>query len=121
MTTETVEDQKLIAQLMGLVKVDDNYSSGRSIEYKPGAFVDYEAMGEGWLKYHSDWNALMPALKKCKDIGFSYDFEHKVYIAYEDHFHPDYTLSEFLQNDIEALHGRVVAFIKWLDKNQAEY
>ena len=70
----TIESNKLIAEFMGIVYNDENSpagrpsSSGRCIEYKKGAFVDYEAMGAGYLNYDNDWNELMPVWIKCRTL-----------------------------------------------------
>lgn len=94
-------NNKLIAQFMGLVKEDDSYSSGKSIEYKKGAFVDFEAAVEGsWLKYHTSLKELAPVIEKIEDtlskniINFGYNDS----CLYSDHLEVQYiAVIEFLE------------------------
>ena len=104
---------------MGLVKEDDNFSSGRSIEYKKGAFVDYDAIVEGyWLYYHTSWNCLMPVLNKLWNLKSFMDFESELSIKFEEIFNIDFTLCEFFQGDITSIYSRAVEFIEWYNDNK---
>ena len=112
-----IENNKLIAEFMGLVKNDIKYSSGRSIEYKKGAFVDYEGMDKGWLHYHTDWNWLMPVVDKIEN-GFHWNHSIKIENGYCTivNFNND---KRFMANSKkEAVYKAVVEFIKWYNKQQ---
>lgn len=71
-------------------------------------------------RYHDDWNWLMPVVKKCSESfeHHQYDSEEYYHIT-EEIFHPDYSLSEFMDADIEAVYSRVVTYIKWYNQNKA--
>lgn len=70
-------------------------------------------------RYHDDWNWLMPVVKKCSESfeHHQYDSEEYYHIT-EEIFHPDYSLSEFMDADIEAVYSRVVTYIKWYNQNK---
>ena len=64
----TQENNKLIAEFMGLVK-----SSYRNMYWTEKA---KEGFGEGELVnllYHTSWDWLMPVLEKIKNVGFAPD------------------------------------------------
>jgi hypothetical protein len=66
-----------------------------------------------------DFNWLMPVVKKCSESfeHHQYDSEEYYHIT-EEIFHPDYSLSEFMDADIEAVYSRVVTYIKWHNQNK---
>lgn len=113
---ENVEHSKLIATFMGLVKEDKRFSSGRSIEASPGTFTDYDALGQGFFKYHSSWDALMPVVKKISSIWGDWDYEDERREKAEDIFYMDNMFSEFLQNDVTAILVRCIEFINWYNE-----
>jgi len=85
----TMEDNKLIAEFMGLVVSDrDNYTS----ELHTNVDAD--------LKYHTSWDWLMPVVQKCFDTQQPEEGQH-------------YFINEsLLTMDIEVVYDRVVEFIK---------
>lgn len=110
-------NNKLIAQFMGLVKEDDKYSSGKSIEFKRGAFVDYEAMKEGaWFKYHTSWDALLPVLKKIYKHEFSQPST-LVSTQLQKCFPTEKTLVFIVTGDIEEVYKRAVLYLEWYYMN----
>lgn len=117
--SETIENNKLIAEFMGIVKENERASSGRSIEVSKGKFVDYEALGEGWLKYDTDWNWLMEVVEKINimdDYLFSANIWSMDVTIYNNDSGEIIFRSECKwQPDelIKAVHEAVVEFIKW--------
>jgi hypothetical protein len=75
-------------------------------------------MGEEYPS-NIDFNWLMPVVKKCSESfeHHQYDSEEYYHIT-EEIFHPDYSLSEFMDADIEAVYSRVVTYIKWHNQNK---
>lgn len=101
---EIIEGNKLIAKFMGHSQDDHLY----------GMVIDDKYYTYTLMKYHSSWDWLMPVVKLCweKTIEFQYDDEEYLHIT-EDIFHPDYSLSEFMNGNIESIWYRVISFIKW--------
>lgn len=66
-----------------------------------------------------DFNWLMPVVKKCSESFEHHQYDSEVYYHItEEIFHPDYSLSEFMDADIEAVYSRVVTYIKWYNQNK---
>jgi len=99
---EIIEGNKLIAEFMGdyraKYKVSNDYTLANAMLKT--------------LKYHSSWDWLMPVFKKIWESidQFQYDDEPYLYIT-EEIFHPDYLLSDFINNNIEGVWNRCVEFI----------
>jgi hypothetical protein len=71
------------------------------------------------LEFHSSWDWLMPVIAKCTKSfeHHQYDSEEYYHIT-EEIFHPDYCLSEFMNNNIMAIFERVVMYIKWYNAHK---
>ena len=66
------------------------------------------------IVYSRSWDYLMPVVKECKDRSEEFQYDDDNYLHYEEElFHPDYMLSEFLNDDIMSIFERVVEFIQW--------
>ena len=115
----TTYEKKLIAEFMGFrpeSENDDRYHGMPESPYKYD--VDHYKMQTTYtpenMKYDTSWDWLMPVLKKCWESvsEFQYDSEDYEHIT-EEIFHPDYSLSELMHGDINAVCNRVVKFIKY--------
>jgi hypothetical protein len=92
----TIENNKLIAEFMGLVEssIPNNYWTKKSDEgFGMGQMVE--------LQYHEDWNSLISAVTEC----YSLDENNSEY--YEAIY---YSLADL---DIEKVYKAVVEFIKY--------
>ena len=114
------ENNKLIAEFMGW-EIYKNV--GREVEYfVKGQLETHHKVVDNWLsflnmKYHSSWDWLMPVVKHCTDLTRNFEFCSEQYLYWQNElFHPDYMLSEFIENDISSIYSRVVEFIKWYNK-----
>ena len=126
MTQEQIkEGNKLIAEFLELRKtlVQIHNQNGSIQNAEPewcvyGVDENKDTFKDSELKFHSSWNWLMPVIKKVWNHieQFQYDDEEYLHIT-EDIFHPDYTLSEFMNADIEALWERVIRIIKYYNEN----
>jgi hypothetical protein len=127
---EIIEGNKLIAEFMDY-EHDDNDED--SVTYCCDHLVNisevahWESSIDDWtswlradeMKFHSSWDWLMPVFKKIWESidQFQYDDEPYLYIT-EEIFHPDYLLSDFINNNIEGVWNRCVEFIKWYNKSK---
>lgn len=129
---EILEGNKLIASFMGYEKSSEDkdfvfykHPDGKGIviqsqhDYK--VFHTHELMEIKRFIFHRSWDWLMPVVKKCSESfeHHQYDSE-KYYHITEEIFHPDYSLSEFMDADIEAVFERVVKYIKWYNQNKGK-
>lgn len=57
------------------------------------------------LRYHSEWNWLMPVVKKCLTVGDNSDMW-------------DILFNALSMVEIDSLFGAVVDFIKWYNENK---
>ena len=111
---EIIEGNKLIAEIMGYIINPAN--EWYNFE---GACMGNMRTPVFDLKYHASWNRLMPVFKKIWESidQFQYDDEPYLYIT-EEIFHPDYLLSDFINNNIESVWNRCVEFIKWYNEQK---
>jgi hypothetical protein len=103
----TLENNKLIAEFMGAKFVrEGNYLFCDNLGLRTSP-----SMKE--LKYHKSWDWLMSVIKKIWNIAFEDD---ELTLAFEEEFQIDYTMDEFINNDIESIYQRVVDYIKWYNE-----
>tara|TARA_R110000823_G_scaffold214021_1_gene343831 strand:- start:40433 stop:40831 length:399 start_codon:yes stop_codon:yes gene_type:complete len=121
---ETTESNKLIAEFMGLIPVDNNDSLywyqvkdefyiNKDFNYKNK--VQYTT--SDMLPYHLSWDWLMPVVKKIISIINGSDFES--YNDWEDYYVVFNEVS-FLELTLKDLYENVVEFIKWYNKQKTE-
>jgi len=110
------ENNKLIAEFMGFEKYPiKDKSDGYKVKLKSGSIPMETCIAS--LKFHLSWDWLMPVVKECTDKTNDFQYDDELYIHWETEiFHPDYMLSEILNNDIEGIYNRVVKFIKWYNE-----
>lgn len=101
----TIIGNKVIAKFM-------NYHfSGDSIKDEHGFWVNSSET------FHNSWDWLMPVVKKIWVIINTYDYDSEEYFHMtEEIFHPDYSLNEFMNADIDSVYNRVIEFIKWYSR-----
>ena len=127
---EIIEGNKLIASFMGYEKSSEDkdfifykHPDGKGIviqsQHDCKVFHTHELMEIKGFIFHRSWDWLMPVVKKCSESfeHHQYDSEEYYHIT-EEIFHPDYSLSEFMDADIEAVYSRVVTYIKWYNQNK---
>ena len=85
-------------------------------EFMGGEYKDYSFDDEMPFGMHNSWEWLMPVLKKCGDIGGSYEYETTGRNKFEDIFYIDNMWSEFMQGDIRSVYERVVEFVIWYNE-----
>lgn len=106
----TTENNKLIAEFMGLVRssVVDKYWTKK----------DSEGIGFGQLKeliYDTDWNWLMQVVEKIESLGIVVEIRENV--CYIETSQGNYT-SELEETKIQATYKAVVEFIKWYNNGR---
>ena len=127
---EILEGNKLLAEFMGYEKSSEDkdfifykHPDGKGIviqsQHDCKVFHTHELMEIKGFIFHRSWDWLMPVVKKCSESfeHHQYDSEEYYHIT-EEIFHPDYSLSEFMDADIEAVYSRVVTYIKWYNQNK---
>jgi hypothetical protein len=105
---ELRENNKLIAEFMGLVK-----SSYRNMYWTEKA---KEGFGEGELAnllYHTSWDWLMPVVEKISQMEDD-NFDMQIYARYEYVTKLPITVSR------EVIYKAVVEFIKWYSENKED-
>lgn len=109
------ENNKLIAEHLGMQKTNIgwyDFEENLKLSYTEDNTFDL-------LKFNTSWDWLMSAVKDCTNIIEEYGFESEERNYIEDEiFNLDYTLSEFLNNEIDSIYQRVVSFIKWYNENK---
>jgi len=99
---KTTENNKLIAEFMGMELGDDKTMYYDDVEnLHPPTAVDK-------LKYHTSWEWLMPAYKKCmtsKQLRGDDDYR-------------TILIDAVIAADIKELYTAVVEFIKWYNQNK---
>jgi hypothetical protein len=107
---ETLENNKLIAEFMGLVVSNrEDYHSSLHTN------VDSD------LKYHSSWDWLMPVVEKIETLGFKFE---KNYQRVDEDWQclivkgHDILFQEFDRKGLKAANYVVVEFIKWYNQKQ---
>lgn len=119
---EIIDGNKLIAEFMAMEVYGIFETGGNPLKatYHSSQISLFESKGyKVQLLFHSSWDWLIPVVKKCSE-SFEYnqyDSEEYYHITKEI-FHPDYSLSEFMDADIEAIYIRVVTYIKWYNQNK---
>ena len=121
--TETQENNKIIAEFMGvkprLISPDVyGYSDSpffNCIHDTPEKVI--ESISK-YVKYHSDWNWLMPVIQ---EIGNRTGYELCMHLEYSywNNSGNDATGSEYGgYENIASIHYAVVSFIKWYNENK---
>ena len=97
---QTTQNNKLIAEFMGVRhKDDEKYISDLKEMRKEGIFFEQGYMTSE-LKYHTSWDWLMPVVKKCLNSEEKTEGQH-------------YFINDSLLTcNIEVVYDRVVEFIK---------
>lgn len=98
---KTTENNKLIAEFMGMELGDDKTMYYDDVEnLHPPTAVDK-------LKYHSSWDWLMPVVEKC----YQCDYEEggDMHMRMND---------AIMTINIEEVYQAVIEFIKWYNENK---
>lgn len=107
----TIENNKIIAEFMGLKKFQSqlDYTIYDIPQHKIDVVTEQNGgtlFAEMDLKYHSDWNWLMPVLSKCLEG----EAEHNDNIANET---IKVMYEHLCDQDINGVFESCVKFIKW--------
>ena len=127
---KTIEDNKLIAEFMGL---SEPYELPQHGTIRPNGHFKTEFTKEQ-LRYHSSWDWLMPVVEKIESLNMELldDISYVVVsfdvsITYGDCMitdDKDGTFVSFMNHSIDsnnklgATYGAVVEFIKWYNKQK---
>ena len=106
---ETIENNKLIAEFMGLSEI---------VKTNGIVFKDNNTDEIHLIKYHSEWNWLMPVIQ---EIGNRTGYELCMHLEYSywNNLGNDATGSEYGgYENIASIHYAVVSFIKWYNENK---
>jgi hypothetical protein len=111
----TTENNKLIAEFMGLTIITDEISFFDT-NYKP------------LKKYHTDWNCLMEVVGKIQLLDIVHDNTRNydnVFKEWQCTFSPSYKTHDFgyivgksKNSEIESVYNACVEFIKWYNKQK---
>ena len=80
----------------------------RKTEWKYGC-QQYEQYGYDQLKYHSDWNWLMPVVEKIESMGYEVNIGSNVVIIYDKN--GNVLVEESAQTKIQATYQAIVRFV----------
>jgi hypothetical protein len=103
-----MENNKLIAEFMGLVKEDTTYTSGKSVDLDNETSIDLNtAVKNELLKYHTSWDWLMPVVMQIKEV-------HNVEFTFAEFDDTKTIIKKINPYDyaLEQVYGSVVEFIK---------
>ena len=106
------ENNKLIAEFMEVPQ-------GKHFHYdiEPFNLTEYSDVED--LKYDISWDWLQSAVTECHKIieNYGYDDDTRNYID-DEIFNLDNTLSEYFNDDKDAIYNRVVKFINFYNQNK---
>ena len=106
----TTENNKLIAEFMGLEIIYRPYSNG-FVELSETELCDVDD-----LKYHTSWDWLMPVVEKAFCVACNKDMEG---IMGADN-HRQNIIDEHLMFNKIGTYEAVVEFIKWYNENKED-
>lgn len=92
-----MKDNKLIAEFMGYTLDNEELNSFRIMNKNRFRYIRLSNM-----KYHTDWNCLMPVVEKCYNTQESYNLHKDIEDAFIDKF----------DDRLKAVYLSVVSFIK---------
>jgi len=102
---EITHYNRLCAELLGWEKCDTVY---RTVEYYNSAKVVGNFTHPAHMKFHSDWNWLIPVVQKIT----------KEFPEYDDTPHIESILDTLLTLNIEDIWKTVIEFIEFYNKNK---
>lgn len=118
------ENNKLIAEFLGWeIYTRFHYLWGEEVKQYKNLQEPYYNFNDGYIyvgheQFHNSWSWLIPVFSKCRKVVDSIgDFECEEYQKWEEIFDIDYTMSNFLNNEIDQIYKRCVEFIKYHNKN----
>jgi hypothetical protein len=109
----TTENNKLIAEFMGILNIDDTKYIETLKEMKSNGLYFEQGYMTSELKYDTDWNWLMPVVEKIEELGYDFDInkrenDNNVFIRGSQ-----YSKTTSNKTKIEAVYNACVEFIKW--------
>ena len=121
-------DNELIAEFMGLIRVEANASYNKAQYYKPdssdkrkrGIFMGYH---DG-LEYDTSWDWLMPVVEKIGELYKKAFPTNEIFIqkilAHEDPIEKEYidVISTSICTPISEVYTEVIKFIKWYNEKK---
>lgn len=84
---------------------------GLDIDFK--LFEDYQYK----LYYDTEWDRIMPVVQKINSLAQGWEFESKERDKFEEIFDIDFTMSNFLNGEIDEICKRCSDFINWYNKS----
>jgi hypothetical protein len=112
----TLENNKLIAEFMGLGK--RNFYESRIVTdtLSLDTPVHSQYILDDSLRFNSSWEWLMPVVGKCD--GLSFYKRGKSDIKWGEIFNDQEVIRAFQANEIDVVYNSVVEFIKWYNENK---
>ena len=107
---EIIENNKLIAQFMGITNVEE-FNNSLLVSHPEEGIWYYEPLW--YLDYHSDWSLLMPVVEKIEELNVTESFfiiEDKTCILW---LTDTKDICQRSLSKIESVYNTVVEFIKW--------
>ena len=99
----TTENNKLIAEFMGLITEEGKYLAPPIDELSTIGMGLYVSLDE--MRYHTSWDWLMPVVEEIDHLEYESERLDKIEMAIKT-------------RQINAVHKAVVEFIKWYNENK---
>lgn len=122
---EILEGNKLIAEFMGIKNPLFQFpTSGHGVPFAEGQYLGTDGLAyyPEDMRYHSDWNWLMPVVDKIEQLpssgGFFFTtiaYQHNIREAYVTEIYGRF-FGRSENSKLEATFMSVIGFIKWYNK-----
>jgi hypothetical protein len=121
---KTIENNKLIAEFMGIEILNFPYPTSKKVVYKSIKSNKISYPSIRGLKYHSSWDWLMPVVEKIEKLVFPNDEFFNINIVggcqvyiISSHINEIIDSSQG-ETKLECLYNVVVQFIEWYNQNK---
>jgi UDP-glucose 4-epimerase len=113
-----MKENKLIAEFMGLLHVDDDKYMNNLREMKSNGIFFEQGYMTSELMYDTDWNWLMDVVDKIEGLNFSVEMNRQEEGDYQCLIvKKEIIVQTFSSNKMQSIYQAVVNFIKWYEQN----
>jgi hypothetical protein len=112
---KTTENNKLLAEFMGIKYVYDDKYIENIKEMRTNGVMFEQGYMLSELKYNTDWNWLMEVVEKIESLGVVVEIKENV--CYISPF-PNNYIPELEKTKIEATYNACLSFVKWYNLNK---